>query len=102
MATDDSEERLKFSDGIVRGRAIDMSHWATPDARHLDVDAIVFSSDVFTGGALLECSGASIHIPQAIAITGFGDYDFASQLHPGLTTVGIPLGRSGRHLPAAD
>ncbi|WP_084044537.1 substrate-binding domain-containing protein [Burkholderia sp. A2] len=27
--------------------------------------------------------------------TGFGDYDFASQLHPGLTTVGVPTGKIG-------
>lgn len=31
MATEDSDERPKFSQRIVRGRAIDTSHWVTPD-----------------------------------------------------------------------
>ncbi|AWV02739.1 hypothetical protein DM992_25545 [Burkholderia sp. JP2-270] len=31
MATDDSEKQPKFSQRIVRGRAIDTSHWVTPD-----------------------------------------------------------------------
>ena len=58
--------------------------------KYPDTDAIMFSSDVFAGGALLECVGTGVKVPNEIAITGFGDYDFAGQLHPGLTTVHVP------------
>jgi LacI family transcriptional regulator, gluconate utilization system Gnt-I transcriptional repressor len=66
-----------------------------------EVDAIVFSSDIFAGGAVLESVGESVKVPGQIAITGFGDYDFASQLHPALTTVRVPareIGAQSAHM----
>ncbi|WP_205192615.1 LacI family DNA-binding transcriptional regulator [Burkholderia sp. Ax-1724] len=84
----------KVREVIYRDRPLSMSVGAELfhdiRQRYPEADAIVFSSDVFAGGALLECIGASIRVPDEIAITGFGDYDFAGQLHPGLTTVHVP------------
>jgi len=60
-----------------------------------DADVLVCTSDVFAAGALLEAQRQGLRIPQDIAITGFGGYEFASETNPSLTTVSIPAAEIG-------
>lgn len=55
-----------------------------------ETDALLFSSDVFAAGAILECARQGIDVPGRIAITGFGDFELARNLVPPLTTVSVP------------
>lgn len=62
-------------------------------AAHLEAggrpEIIVCSSDWSAHGALDELRSRSIRVPEEIAVIGFGDLDFASDLQPSLTTVKI-------------
>jgi LacI family gluconate utilization system Gnt-I transcriptional repressor len=57
---------------------------------HPETDALMFSSDVFAAGAILECARRGIDVPGRIGITGFGDFELARNLLPPLTTVSVP------------
>lgn len=57
---------------------------------HPETDVLMFSSDVFATGALLECLRRGIPVPGRLAITGFGDFEVARYLVPSLTTVSVP------------
>lgn len=59
-------------------------------------DAIMFSSDIIASGALLESVRLGIAVPEALAITGFGDFELARHLNPSLTTVSVPSAEIGR------
>jgi LacI family gluconate utilization system Gnt-I transcriptional repressor len=52
-------------------------------------DVVVCLSDWAAHGALVEARHNNQRVPQDIAVMGFGDLDFASQLEPSLTTVRI-------------
>lgn len=52
-------------------------------------DVIVCLSDWAAHGALIEARHQKQRVPQDIAVMGFGDLDFSSQLEPALTTVRI-------------
>ena len=67
----------------------------TARERHPDSDLLLFSSDLLAAGALLACQRQGIAVPQALAIMGFGDYEVASELNPGLTTIAVPTVRMG-------
>jgi LacI family gluconate utilization system Gnt-I transcriptional repressor len=62
-------------------------------ARHLDEggrpEIIVCSSDWSAHGALDELRSRGVRVPEDIAVIGFGDLDFASELEPSLTTIKI-------------
>lgn len=60
-----------------------------------DADVLVFTSDVFAAGAMLEAQRQGLRVPQDIAISGFGGYEFASETNPSLTTVSIPATEIG-------
>lgn len=60
-----------------------------------DADVLVFTSDVFAAGALLEAQRHGLRVPKDIAITGFGGYEFASETNPSLTTVSVPAADIG-------
>lgn len=62
---------------------------------HPDADVIMFSSDVFASGALLEAIQTGVSVPGEIGITGFGGFELSSQITPGLTTIEIPSTRIG-------
>jgi LacI family gluconate utilization system Gnt-I transcriptional repressor len=72
---------------------------------HPETDVLMFSSDVFAAGALLECARRGINVPGDLAVTGFGDFEIARHIVPGLTTVSVPnreIGiRAGRVLLAS-
>jgi LacI family gluconate utilization system Gnt-I transcriptional repressor len=69
------------------------AHGRSAVARHLDSgakpDVIVCSSDWSAHGALDELRYRQLRVPQDVAVVGFGDLDFASELEPALTTVKI-------------
>lgn len=52
-------------------------------------DVLVCLSDWAAHGALVEARRNNLRVPQDIAITGFGDLDFAAHLEPPLTTVRV-------------
>lgn len=58
-------------------------------ARHPDIDAVFCSSDVLALGVLTEAQASGIKVPQQLAVIGFGDFTYARDLHPALTTVRI-------------
>jgi len=59
-------------------------------------DAVFCSSDLLALGVMTEASAAGVDVPGRLAIVGFGDLEFAADLHPALTTVRIDGGAIGR------
>lgn len=57
---------------------------------HPDTDVLMFASDIFAAGAILEAGRQGISVPGDLAITGFGDFELARYLAPTLTTVSAP------------
>lgn len=54
-------------------------------------------TDVMAAGALFECMRRGWKVPERFAVAGWGDYEIASEVPPGLTTVkthGVELGRA--------
>jgi LacI family gluconate utilization system Gnt-I transcriptional repressor len=61
-----------------------------------DIDAVFCSSDLLALGVLTEAQARGIAVPKQLAVVGFGDLDFAADLHPALTTVRIDGQAMGR------
>lgn len=53
--------------------------------------ALPCTGDVIAIGALIEARSAGIDVPAQLSISGFHDYDLASQIEPPLTTVHAPV-----------
>lgn len=60
------------------------------------VDAVFCSSDLLALGVLTEAQARGIPVPASLAVIGFGDLEFAADLHPALTTVRIAGQEIGR------
>jgi LacI family gluconate utilization system Gnt-I transcriptional repressor len=60
------------------------------------IDAIFCSSDLLALGVMTEAQARKIAIPKQLAVIGFGDLEFAADLHPALTTVRIDGDAIGR------
>jgi LacI family gluconate utilization system Gnt-I transcriptional repressor len=60
------------------------------------VDAVFCSSDLLALGVMTEAQARGINVPTQIGVVGFGDLDFAADLHPALTTVRIDGAAIGR------
>lgn len=60
------------------------------------IDAVFCSSDLLALGVMTEAQARGLAVPQQLAIVGFGDLDFAADLHPALTTVHINGAAIGR------
>jgi len=61
-----------------------------------EVDAVFCSSDLLALGVMTEAQARGVAVPGRLAIVGFGDLEFAADLHPALTTVridGMAIGR---------
>jgi LacI family gluconate utilization system Gnt-I transcriptional repressor len=54
-----------------------------------DTEAIFCSSDLLALGVMTEAAARGINVPGQLSVMGFGDLDFAADLHPALTTVRI-------------
>ncbi|MFM2057274.1 MAG: hypothetical protein RLY71_1659 [Pseudomonadota bacterium] len=63
---------------------------------HADIDAVFCSSDLLALGVLTEAQAHGVAVPERLAVVGFGDLQFAADLHPALTTVHINGGAIGR------
>jgi len=59
-------------------------------------DAVFCSSDLLALGVMTEAQASSVSVPKRLAIVGFGDLEFAADVHPALTTVRIDGGAIGR------
>ena len=64
---------------------------------HPGIDAIFCSSDLLALGVMTEAQSRGISIPGRLAVMGFGDLEFAADLHPALTTVRVDGQAIGRH-----
>jgi LacI family gluconate utilization system Gnt-I transcriptional repressor len=71
-----------------------------PQLLEQGVDAVFCSSDLLALGVLTEAQARGIAVPQALAVVGFGDLEFAADLHPALTTVRIDGAAMGRQAAA--
>ena len=60
------------------------------------VDAVFCSSDLLALGVMTEAHASGIAVPERLAVVGFGDLEFAADLHPALTTVRINVSAIGR------
>lgn len=58
-------------------------------------DVIMFASDVFASGAVLEAVRSGVAIPGDVGVTGFGGFELGQHLTPSLTTVLVPSRRIG-------
>lgn len=68
-------------------------------ARILDTggapDGLLCSIDLLAQGALAEIQSRGLRVPQDIAVMGFGDLEFAADLHPRLTSIRVDGARIG-------
>ncbi|MDP6406758.1 MAG: LacI family DNA-binding transcriptional regulator [Alphaproteobacteria bacterium] len=62
--------------------------------RQPDTDAVFVASDALAAGAIFECRRRGVRVPDDIAIAGFGGYEIARHITPGLTTAEV----SGRRI----
>ncbi|WP_374449563.1 LacI family DNA-binding transcriptional regulator [Stella sp.] len=52
-----------------------------------DLDAVVCATDVQAVGVLFECARRSLAVPDRLGVAGFGDFEIAAAVPPGLTSV---------------
>jgi LacI family transcriptional regulator len=73
-------------------------------SRRMQASAVVCGNDYLAAGALSALDRAGIAVPESLSVASFNDNDFASFLHPPLTTVRLPIReigeRSGQYLMA--
>ena len=65
-------------------------------ARRPEIDAVFCSSDTLALGVITEAQARGIPVPGQLAVLGFGDFGFAADTHPALTTVRIDGTAIGR------
>lgn len=65
-----------------------------------DIDGLFCMTDILAVGALFECQRRGIAVPGQIAVMGYGNYDIAAEVPPGLSTVQTPGSEIGEQ--AAD
>ena len=64
------------------------------------IDAVFCTSDLLALGVLTQAQVGGVAVPGRLAIVGFGDLEFAADVHPALTTVqinGAAIGRQAAH-----
>lgn len=65
------------------------------------VEAVICPTDVTAAGAIFECQRRGLHVPDQIAITGWGNYEIGAQMLPALTTVELDSAAMGQAAIAA-
>ncbi len=81
------------SAGVSMDAGRDLFRQARADVPQADV--VMFSSDVFAAGAVLEATRSGVAVPGEIGVTGFGGFDVGQHLVPTLTTMLVPSRRIG-------
>ncbi|NSY46508.1 MULTISPECIES: LacI family DNA-binding transcriptional regulator [Agrobacterium] len=61
------------------------------------LDGVFCFTDVLAAGVIFECMRKGINVPKDLAVVGYGDYEIAAELPPGLTTVHTPGDLIGEH-----
>lgn len=51
------------------------------------IEALLCPTDIVAAGVLFECGRRGWKVPERIAVAGWGDYEIASEITPGLTTL---------------
>lgn len=64
-------------------------------AREPELEGIFCFTDVLAAGVIFECMRRGWSVPDRLAVVGYGDYEIAAELPPGLTTVHTPGDRIG-------
>ncbi|MBP0439968.1 LacI family DNA-binding transcriptional regulator [Tianweitania sediminis] len=52
-----------------------------------DINAVLCASDILAVGVLFECQRQGLRVPDQLAVAGFGDFEIAAEVPPGLTTI---------------
>jgi LacI family gluconate utilization system Gnt-I transcriptional repressor len=52
-----------------------------------ELDAIICPTDIVAAGVLFECGRRGWKVPERLAVAGWGDYEIASEITPGITSV---------------
>lgn len=60
-----------------------------------DTEAVFCADDMIAVGAMMECQRRGWPIPGKLGFAGFGDFEIAAQVYPGLTTVRVPAPAMG-------
>ncbi|WP_245413581.1 LacI family DNA-binding transcriptional regulator [Mangrovicella endophytica] len=68
--------------------------------RDAALDAILCPTDIVAAGVLFECGRRDWPVPERIAVTGWGDFEIASEITPQLTTVDAKAHEIGRQTVA--
>jgi LacI family gluconate utilization system Gnt-I transcriptional repressor len=63
-------------------------------------DVIVCGSDVLAQGVIIEARAAGMHVPDQLAVVGFGNIAIAGDMRPSITTVDVDGARIGREAVA--
>ena len=63
--------------------------------REPNLEGIFCFTDVLAAGVIFECMRRGWSVPDRLAVVGYGDYEIAAELPPGLTTVHTPGDRIG-------
>lgn len=64
-------------------------HFAKLLERAPGLDVVVCSSDPLAQGVIVQAQALGIRVPDQLAVMGFGDYDFAAEMSPTLSSVSI-------------
>ncbi|SPF78012.1 LacI family DNA-binding transcriptional regulator [Pseudoprimorskyibacter insulae] len=83
------EPRVALMPADLKGAGIGAAGLAQILERYPDTDAVVCVSDAIALGAYCEAMRRGLSVPRDLALTGFGDFDLASDAGLALTTLRI-------------
>jgi DNA-binding LacI/PurR family transcriptional regulator len=91
------DHRLPVADGFVLEATPTLANGRMVMERLMDAfkgpklpTAVFFASDMLALGAVTACRDRGLDVPGDISIAGFDNIDYASYVHPPLTTVYVP------------